>query len=275
LYDQLITVGIPVHNGEEYIEETINNILNQTYNNVQIIINDNCSTDLTYEICNNLTLRDERIKLYKENTKLNVVDNFKKVFERSSSDFFIYAAVGDKWNPTFLEKMFDVINRDDNCSLVFSDFLIKDRFSDKQIPITISSSNSNSKFIRYLFRVIDIQPHLIYGLFRSKMLNANHIKKMDFFDVNLSTIFAIEGKIKIVHEYLFEWIIDKKRNSYSIDNKTKPSVWKFIWFQLKICHKNFGLIRTLMALIFLLKFITNNIINRFLSPNSFNINFNE
>jgi glycosyltransferase involved in cell wall biosynthesis len=47
----LVTIGIPVYNGEEYIRSALDSLLSQQYKNIKIIISDNASTDHTAEIC--------------------------------------------------------------------------------------------------------------------------------------------------------------------------------------------------------------------------------
>lgn len=50
----LISVIMPVHNGEKYIKEAIDSIINQTYKNIELIIIDDCSTDQTADIINKI-----------------------------------------------------------------------------------------------------------------------------------------------------------------------------------------------------------------------------
>ena len=61
-----IDVLITTFNSEKYIRETINSVLNQTYENFRIIIVDDCSTDRTFEICKKYRNKHkDKIKLYK------------------------------------------------------------------------------------------------------------------------------------------------------------------------------------------------------------------
>ena len=58
--NQLVSMGLPVFNGYPDIEECIKSIVNQTYKNIEIIISDNCSTDLTSDYCYKKSLEDKR-----------------------------------------------------------------------------------------------------------------------------------------------------------------------------------------------------------------------
>ena len=59
--EDLVSIIMPSYNTGKFIKETINSVLNQTYNNWELIIVDDCSTDDTEEIVN--AIKDNRIKL--------------------------------------------------------------------------------------------------------------------------------------------------------------------------------------------------------------------
>lgn len=67
--DKLITVIIPVYNVENYIEDSLNSVINQTYRNIEIILVDDGSTDNSYEICKRFFEKDSRIKLFHQENK--------------------------------------------------------------------------------------------------------------------------------------------------------------------------------------------------------------
>ena len=62
--DVLVSVVIPCHNVEEYIEECIESIINQTYKNLQIILIDDGSKDSTFDIIKKWLMTDSRIEYY-------------------------------------------------------------------------------------------------------------------------------------------------------------------------------------------------------------------
>lgn len=65
----LVSVIMPVYNGEKYLSQALNSICNQTYNNLEIIVIDDGSTDSSYEICKNIAEQDSRIKLIHQKNK--------------------------------------------------------------------------------------------------------------------------------------------------------------------------------------------------------------
>ena len=63
--ENLVSIITPSYNSEEFISETINSIINQTYPNWELLITDDCSTDNTIEIIESYVKNDSRIKLFK------------------------------------------------------------------------------------------------------------------------------------------------------------------------------------------------------------------
>jgi len=100
--------------------------------------------------------------------------------------------------------------------IAFSDYSIANASGNEKILITPSSSCSKSPVARYLSRIIDFQPALIYGLFRKKYFTSDDLKLFDFFEVSLGLRMAAKGNIRIVNKDLWSWNIDRQRKSHSI-----------------------------------------------------------
>lgn len=68
--DPLISIIIPVYNSERYLEKCVNSVLNQTYKNLEIILVDDGSTDLSPRMCDAFSVQDSRIKvIHQENQR--------------------------------------------------------------------------------------------------------------------------------------------------------------------------------------------------------------
>ena len=72
--EKLISVIVPIYNGEKYIEECLESIINQTYKNLQIILIDDGSKDKSGKICDEYAKKDKRIEvIHKENAGVSPV----------------------------------------------------------------------------------------------------------------------------------------------------------------------------------------------------------
>ena len=116
-----VSVGIPVFNGEELIEETIQSILNQTFQDFEVIISDNASTDRTLEICKKFSDKDSRIKVFVQENNKGPYWNFNFVLDKAVGDYFVWFAVDDKHKNTFLEKNLKILENNSNIVASISD----------------------------------------------------------------------------------------------------------------------------------------------------------
>lgn len=115
-----VSIGMPVYNGENYLEEAINSILGQTFTDFELIISDNASTDRTEEICSIYASRDSRIRYYRNEENLGASANYNRVFELANGKYFKWMAHDDLCAPEFLEKCVKVLDQDPAVILAFT-----------------------------------------------------------------------------------------------------------------------------------------------------------
>jgi glycosyltransferase involved in cell wall biosynthesis len=117
----LVSVCIPVYNGEKYIKYTIESVLNQTYKNIEIIISDNCSTDNTIKIVESYD--DKRIKLYKNEQNFGMLLNHINCLKFSSGKYLKLLYCDDIIHDNCIEEMVTVMEKNPDvnlCSVNFS-----------------------------------------------------------------------------------------------------------------------------------------------------------
>lgn len=98
----LVSIGLPVFNGEQYLPEAIDAVLAQDFDDFELIISDNASTDGTEEICRRYAAQDARISYHRQEKNLGASRNYNYVFEVSSGAYFHWAAHDDIMLPGFL-----------------------------------------------------------------------------------------------------------------------------------------------------------------------------
>lgn len=100
----LVTVGIPTYNRPQGLERTLKCILAQSYQNLEIIVSDNCSTDPSVlPILERYASQDQRVKFYVQEKNLSIVPNFQFLLDKASGDYFMWAADDDFWDVNFIE----------------------------------------------------------------------------------------------------------------------------------------------------------------------------
>ena len=106
---ELISIVMPAYNAAQYIEQSIESVLKQSYTNWELIIVDDCSVDDTYKIVEKLCLNEERIKLFRmnENSGVAMARNF--AISMSRGKYIAFLDSDDLWLPDKLEKQLNLM----------------------------------------------------------------------------------------------------------------------------------------------------------------------
>lgn len=106
---ELISIVMPAYNAAQYIEQSIESVLKQSYTNWELIIVDDCSVDDTYKIVDKLCLNEERIKLFRmnENSGVAMARNF--AISMSRGKYIAFLDSDDLWLPDKLEKQLNLM----------------------------------------------------------------------------------------------------------------------------------------------------------------------
>ena len=114
---QRVAIGLPVYNGEAFVEEAIESILAQTFADFELIISDNASNDRTAEICRRYVSRDERVRYVKQSVNLGAAANHNAVVRLSRSEYFKWAAHDDVLAHEFIQECVRVLDHDETIVL--------------------------------------------------------------------------------------------------------------------------------------------------------------
>src|SRR5271168_1127589 len=107
----LVSIGLPVYNGENYLRLALESLLAQEYEHFELMISDNGSKDGTEAICREFAARDARIRYVRHAENRGSPWNFKYVVEQARGEYFLWAAHDDLWSPSFLGKCVERMER--------------------------------------------------------------------------------------------------------------------------------------------------------------------
>ena len=119
-HQALVSIGLPVYNGERFLAAAIESLLGQTYRNIELIISDNASTDSTSEICRSYASADPRVRYSRLAQNIGGVPNHNCVFASASGPYFMWSSHDDLWAPTYIEKCVALLERDASAVLAYS-----------------------------------------------------------------------------------------------------------------------------------------------------------
>jgi glycosyltransferase involved in cell wall biosynthesis len=205
-----ISIGMPVFNGEKFIKSALDSILSQTYQNFELVISDNASTDRTSEICREYASKDERIRYYRNVKNIGGPKNYNRVFEISKSEYFKWAAYDDVLAPKFLEKCVSVLDSHPSAVGCFCKTGRIDEngkfigYHNENALKNLSSIKAHVRFRDLLGMYYITTP--FHGLYRSSsfarsQLHGSYIGA----DRNLVAELSLMGRIYEIPECLFFW----------------------------------------------------------------------
>lgn len=130
-----VSVVMPVYNGSDYLQESIDSILNQTYSDFEFIIIDDCSTDNTWEILKLNSQQDKRIKLFQNSENLGLIKSLNKGINVAKGQYIARQDADDISLPTRLEQEVEVLEKQPDCILVSSNIQVIKGSNKKVIEI--------------------------------------------------------------------------------------------------------------------------------------------
>ncbi len=122
----LITVGLPVYNSERYLRQSLDSLLAQTFPHFVLIISDNASTDGTAQICQQYAAADSRIRYSRNEANIGNPRNFNRVAGLADTKYLKWSTADDFWEPSFLERALEVMERDATIALCYPQAVLVD-----------------------------------------------------------------------------------------------------------------------------------------------------
>lgn len=120
----LVSVCIPVYNGEKYIEETIRSVLNQDFVNIEVVIQENASSDRTREIVQNMAAKDSRVKVFINSNTVSMAKNWNLALNNSNGNYVQLLSADDLIMPEFVSSALSVLENNESIDFVSTEHLL-------------------------------------------------------------------------------------------------------------------------------------------------------
>lgn len=167
--EPLVYIGMPVYNGERYLQTTIQSLLQQTYSHFKLIISDDNSTDHTEKVCRVFTKIDKRIHYIKQKEHQGFVNNFNFVLEKAKGKYFMWASQDDFWHPSFIKILVTLLQKYPDAILAMSNYANVD--GSKKYPYKKQLFDNNASHFHSVKNFISTYNlSYFYGLHRTSNL---------------------------------------------------------------------------------------------------------
>jgi len=228
--NKLISIITASYNYEDYIKETIESVINQTYTNWEMIIVDDGSKDNSVEVIKSYCEKDSRIKLFQHEGGINkgLAETVKLGISKARGEWIAFLESDDKFMPECLEEKVEIIKENPNIKFIFSDLetfgsgktnfdknsaylLIKKKLASKKPLMDLSLELLKQNFI-CTFSIVMVKKNLIEECNFNTPVNA-------FLDLWLWAQIAQKTKFYYLNKPLTMWRIHSQSfiNNYKGD----------------------------------------------------------
>ena len=229
MWKNRVGMGMPVYNGERYLEETLRANLAQTYDDFHLVIADNASTDRTGEICRDYAASDPRVVYVRNPVNVGAAKNYTRCFEPTDCEYFRWANADDLPEPTLVEKCVRALDGQPDAVLTYGKTKIIDehgaliKYYDDNLDLP--QERAADRFVACL-ESIGLN-NVMYGLIRRDALArtsllGNYIAA----DFNLVAELTLYGKFCEIDEYLFSRRMHPQASSWDrADAERQKDFW--------------------------------------------------
>jgi glycosyltransferase involved in cell wall biosynthesis len=201
-----LTIGLPVYNGALYLEEALDSLLCQTFQDFELIISDNASTDETARICARYCEGDTRIRYVRQTRNIGCAANHRFVFEQCRCDLFKWAASDDIYAPDLIERCVAALDAHPDAVLAHSwTALVTEDPSvqPRQLEYGLATE-SGDKAERFRSLLFDDGGDDDYGVMRADVLRRTPLHdSYHRADRTLVAELALLGRFVHVHDWLY------------------------------------------------------------------------
>ena len=200
-----LTIGLPVYNGENYLAESLEALLGQSYEDFELVISDNASTDGTADICHRYGKQDSRIRYIRQPRNIGLQPNHNFVITQARGELFKMASHDDLYARDLLKRCVDALDEHPEVVIAHCWEAMIDTSGNVtkllQYSVAADSPRAPERFRSMLF---DGWDDYTYGVMRAEVLRRTRLHGSHHFaDRTINTELGLQGPFHMVPEWLY------------------------------------------------------------------------
>jgi len=200
-----LTIGLPVYNGESLLPEAIDALLGQSYEDFELVISDNASTDGTARICRGYAEQDPRVRYIRQPLNIGLVANHNFLVGQARGEFFKWASHDDLYARDYLRVCVGALDENPDAVLAHAWCAVIDENRDlirwSGYPEATASPRAIERFRAMLF---DGKGDWTYAVYRTSVLRRTPLHATYHGgDRTMITELALHGRLLQVPEWMF------------------------------------------------------------------------
>jgi glycosyltransferase involved in cell wall biosynthesis len=189
--DTLVSIGLPVLNAGGRVVEVARSVLAQDYENLELVISDNGSTDDTEDVCRELARSDGRVAYHRQARNIGLLNNFRYVIGAANGTYFRWIGDDDRLEPGFVSRCLEVFAGDPRLILVTTgiSYAAEDGAKDGEVQTAaydgtvMGSDDPAERFVEFM-----------------RLLNASHLVIDPLYGMMLRDTVAAVPRRNMLHE---------------------------------------------------------------------------
>jgi glycosyltransferase involved in cell wall biosynthesis len=200
-----LTIGLPVYNGEKYLAESLDSLLGQSYEDFELIITDNASTDGTAEICHRYARQDSRVRYVRQPRNIGAAPNHNFAVGQARGELFKWASHDDLYAPNLVEHCIKALDECPDIVLAHSWTALVDssgQVTEKiEYPLATASPEAPERFRSLLYGNSGDD---CYGIIRTEVLRrTSPLGSYHHADRTTTTELALHGPFYQIPDWLY------------------------------------------------------------------------
>ena len=246
-----VSIGMPVYNGEQFLRLSLDALQAQDFEDFELVISDNASTDATPDICAEYAARDPRIRYSANEANIGAIRNFERVRDLCAGKYFMWASCHDLWEPTFVSTCVDVMERHPSVVVCYpvADWIDLANQRSEVIPCTLETRGLDlaSRVQVVLWGLQYCYP--IYGLIRGDAARQLTLDRL-IVGPDMLALFELSllGDFAMVPETLLhirrmpnhgDWaaLVERSLNTTLTPANARRLYWRMVAEHLRIVHR--------------------------------------
>lgn len=167
-----VTVGLPVYEGKRFLAGALDSLLAQDFDDFEVIVSDNGSTDGSADLAADYAARDGRVHVVRGFRNVGAARNFNRVFELGRGELFTWAACDDRHAPTWMARCVEALDADPGAVLAYTRALDVDEAGNVLGPVDFELATDDPDPARRFGEVV-LRPHpcfQVFGVIRADVL---------------------------------------------------------------------------------------------------------
>jgi glycosyltransferase involved in cell wall biosynthesis len=191
-----VSIGIPTYNRSDGLMRTLNSVFNQTYQNLEIIISDNASTDDTQKMCQACCAADKRIKYIRQPYNRGATANFAEVLSHATGNYFMWLGDDDWIDKAYIDQCLKILRERPEYSLAcgIAKYYINRKLSHRGEKLNLRQDRSYLRVLLYYAKLSG--NGAFYGLMKKAELDRFSLQNVMGSDWLIIAAIAFLGKFK-------------------------------------------------------------------------------